>query len=222
MDAIRLFAPHITEFFFVDWSYFQRKPADQVKPILQHKPAYQLIDVEFSEGPLSAITEWRIDPDTGRSYRWIEPCRRSERYIHVPSSQEIVIHRRRGSGASGLKKLIQQLGIFYYRGDSSEGSNLLWLRVNTRKHKRGKRFLFDEVLDRIVDNGLIVTDGSNCPYGEYHEFARFHATHDEISGEEAMRSATSFTDCRGFSYRCVGYAGHRYGPTLIWQVSRPD
>jgi len=222
LDAIRLFSPDVKTFYFVDIHYFgARDPADKVRPILEGLPEYELQGVDLHEGqPPSAEFERVIDERTGKSYRRIEPFTRSERYVHRPSDQEIVIHRRRGDGERSLK-LVKDLGIFYYRGDSSEGSAARWLTVNTKKHKLRRRFPIDEVLDRIVDNGLIVTDGSSCEYGEYLEFKRLSSFRaEEVS--EAIQEANSFTDCRGFSYRCIGYAGHRSGPTLIWQVKRPS
>ena len=79
------------------------------------------------------------------------------------------------------------------------------------------------MLDRIVDKGLVVTDGSWCEYGEYLEFRRA-ARGGEEAVSEAIAGAQPFTDGRGFSYQCIGYAGHRWrhAPTLIWQVHRPD
>ena len=231
MDAISLFSPYISEFYFVDMSYFAYrswvsamcKPADEIAPLLSHRDNYRLLGVEFSEGPMQADVEWRSDPVTGESYRWVEPCTRSERYVHIPSEREIVVHRRRGFGVSGLKKLIDQLGVFYYRGDSSEGSNTAWLSIHGYLHKKGKRYPFDEVLDRIVDKGLVVTDGSWCHYGEYLEFARAPqgGSRDIL---QTIADAASFTDSRGFSYRCVGYAGRSAGrpASLIWQVRRPE
>jgi len=235
-EAIDLFSPHITEFYFVDRSYFidrnfrRHRPANAIAPFLEGYTNYELIHVDYSEGPMSARLERRIDPKTGRGYGWIEPCTRSERYVHLPSNSEIVVHRRRGSGICGLKKRIDQLGVFYYRGDSSEGSNTPWLSVhpymrrNGRYMRRvGRKHPFDEVLDRIVDKGLIVTEGSWCEYGELLEFNRAaHYGKDDVV--EAIVKAESFTDSRRFSFECVGYAGHRREncASLIWQVRRPE
>lgn len=40
--------------------------------------------------------------------------------------------------------------------------------------------------------------------------------------EEIIQSVKPFTDLMGCSFTCVGFAGHRYGPTLIWQMRKPS
>lgn len=105
------------------------------------------------------------------------------------------------------------IGVFFHRGDSgptdnpsegSSGSN--WL---------SKAWL-EPVIKRLVNGGLIVTDGS-CGK-EYPGFCRFHEQ-QEMDGLEAVAQSQAFTD-NGVQFKCVGFAGMRYGPTLIWQVMK--
>ncbi len=105
------------------------------------------------------------------------------------------------------------LGIFFYRGDSlgEGGSGNLWLIPDH----------LDEVCDKLINGGLIVTDGSNHgSYGhtEYEEL--WNQSNASGSMEEIIKSAKRFMDKRGRSFTCVGYAGKRYGHTLIWQVKK--
>jgi hypothetical protein len=115
------------------------------------------------------------------------------------------------------------LGVFFYRGDSEEGgSSTQWLTVWGwhRKNKR-RRWLIHEVLDKLIDGGLIVTDGSMCKGGHnpHREFRRLHCNR-AISAEAAVASVHSFQDDSGRTFRCVGCLGqhYHYWPTLIWQV----
>jgi len=41
-------------------------------------------------------------------------------------------------------------------------------------------------------------------------------------GRETVKLAWPFEDPQGRRFECIGYAGRRYGPTLVWQVSRPQ
>ena len=87
-----------------------------------------------------------------------------------------------------------------------------------------------EVLDKLQNGGLIVTDGSNHGHGErfYHdsrdnrEYRSIWAYHGNI-GLRPDPLPESFNDKLGNRFECVGYAGQRgFGPVLIWQVWKPE
>ena len=74
---------------------------------------------------------------------------------------------------------------------------------------------------------MIVTDGS-LGYGsgqrmqltnEYYPLHEFHEQFS-ITCEEAYQRAKEFTDNSGNHFRCVGYAGMKNGPTLVWQIKK--
>jgi hypothetical protein len=80
------------------------------------------------------------------------------------------------------------------------------------------------VLDKLVDGGLIVTDGSMCDAGTnpYREFQTLSGQ-EMVSAEEAVRSVSAFSDDEGREFQCIGCLGqdhHGHGPTMIWQVHR--
>jgi hypothetical protein len=92
--------------------------------------------------------------------------------IDIPGIETVVVgggQRRQIDNASspayshekdGLLTLLEDirlLSVFYYRGDSpgEGGSNQRWLQP----------VLFHTVLARLLDGGLIATDGSNCGSG---------------------------------------------------------
>jgi hypothetical protein len=99
---------------------------------------------------------------------------RNLKKISVPGVEDVVVGGAGGEridnaacvayshAKDGLLTLIEDIGalsVFYYRGDSGGegGSNQRWLGP----------ILFHTVLARLLDGGLIATDGSNC--GAAHE-----------------------------------------------------
>ena len=111
------------------------------------------------------------------------------------------------------------MGVFFYRGDSSgEGSSGdLWLKL---EH-------LDKVCNKLIDGGLFVSDGSDgCMQthrkksGIYKELWKYR--HKEVSQcpEELIKDMKSFTNRKGQRFSCIGYAGRKYGPTMIWQVHK--
>jgi hypothetical protein len=71
------------------------------------------------------------------------------------------------------------------------------------------------IVARLVRGGFLVTDGSNRPPVGPAELSRFHG--NPGIGAQAFREARAF-EFAGRSLSCVGYAGERYGPTLVWRV----
>jgi len=212
---IEIFSPYVTDFWFVDCNYFLLgKPADKQQPVLDRNRQYELLSKNI-EGP----------PAWPSSERDITPCILTETYRHLKTNRIIRVHRRRGYGYSALRfeKRMGKLGVFFYRGDSEGegGSGNHWLR---QEH-------LDEVFAKLIDGGLLVLDGSNGrPYqlkrrsGILREICKYaHKTDREISKtpEELIASMSTVVDKKGRQYNCIGYAGMKYGPTMIWQVEYP-
>jgi hypothetical protein len=212
---LRNFAPTVSEFWFVDVAYFRNdvayywkgQPADQVKPVLSTGDGYELIEKTI-DGPPTARLVMKTDPITCRQYPDLEPCVLTESYRHRPSGKTIKVHRRRGYGRCAFDMIESPLGVFFYRGDSEGegGSGYHWLR----------RQSLQEVLSKLISGGLLVTDGSQHDSRKYKELWKYHNAN---VGREAMDSVKAFSR-DGCSFACVGYAGKRYGPTLIWQVRK--
>lgn len=205
---VEIFAPYVTDYWFVDCNYFlNNHRADKQQAVLQNDIRYKFLSKNI-DGPSSWLS----------SNRDITPCVLTETYRHHESDRVIRIHRRRGYGFSALRneKMIQSLGVFFYRGDSQGegGSGNWWL---DRDH-------LDEVFDKLIDGGLLVLDGSDGNpskgnSGIYKEICKY-AWNSSISltPKELVASMNVFTDHKNREYRCIGYAGMRYGPTMIWQV----
>jgi hypothetical protein len=210
---IKLFAPTVREFWFVDTDYFRSDtgrlweglPADQVKPLLADKRLY-LLDAQSVVGLPAAAMERRKDA-RGETYPDLEPCVLTETYLHRPTGNKIKIHRRRGFGKTAFNNLQMSLGVFFYRGDSmgESGSGNLWL----------SRQCVQSIVKKLVSGGLLVTDGSQHDKAKkYRELWQFRDV-----GKKAMELAKPF-EKDGCSFRCVGYAGDRSRPTLIWKVDK--
>lgn len=237
---IQIFSPFVTDFWFADIAYFRSDQqcgrefakclsgdATKTLPLLSGDQSYEFQGSEISGPPLAQI-EYRVDPDyPDRTYPFLAPCVRTETYLHRNSGKTIRIHLRRGYSVSAFRKEITTLGVFFYRGDSSEGSNTPWLlAIRRRLGQPGTDrhyYLLGEVLDKLIDGGLVVTDGSRCenrsnPYKPLRQFLMCH----QMPGRDAIEQTQPFTGPEGHIFICVGYAGSRHGPTLIWQVHRPQ
>ena len=71
----------------------------------------------------------------------------------------------------------------------------------------------------MSEGGVIVTDGSGSGYRSVRKYWSYGDQYDSMSPEELVLAARPFTRA-GFHFTCVGYAGERYGPTLIWKVAK--
>jgi hypothetical protein len=134
-DPIELFAPHVTEFWFVDKAYFSSGhqntrhygfdlPANHQLPLLVDYSEYDLLGWKIIGPP-----DWGGNPD-------IEPCISEENYRHIQSGKTIKINRRRGYGLSALKKEVETIGVFFYRGDSC-GEGGRWGSMARSKTSQG-------------------------------------------------------------------------------------
>lgn len=216
---LRLFLPCVTEFWFVDRGYFTPghqntkrygfdRPADEVEPLLGGDADYSLL-----RKGIAGMPSWSL------YNRDIEPCILTETYQHLPSGKTIKIKRRRGYGFSAFRNDIRQIGVFFYRGDSQGegGSGNLWLKPDH----------IDEICTKLINGGLLVTDGSqqssrtdSSSKAEYYSLAQYHGSRPRPKDpEEIVRATKPFTDSKGRTFTCIGYAGEGYGPTLVWRVN---
>lgn len=222
IEPIRLFSPYVNEFWFVDKGYFtpghqdtksygMDVPADKRKPFLRNEADYEFISKSIEGPPTFKVAAYTRGD--------IEPCILTEHYRHTPSNRTIQIHLRRGYGFSAFRKEISSLGVFFYRGDSEGegGSGNLWMAPDH----------ISEICFKLINGGLIVTDGSQHGRGhnkksrEYKEFwMQKHIKEHTNSSLEIIGLTQPFSDRFGRQFTCVGYTGHRYGPTLAWEVKQ--
>jgi hypothetical protein len=212
-EPVRLFAPFVKSFWFADISYFPvAGSVHRAAPALAPSTGLEFVSAEIREN-LIPECEWIDDP----KYARVAPCIRAETYRHPRSAELIVICRHRRRGPSALRSLHEPVGVFFYRGDSGGegGSGTLWLTVS----RRGAN-VFLEVLDRLVDGGLIVTDGSNCLPNDGHNPYRHFAEAAEAWARESACEDFSFRDPDGRYFRLLGRPSSLWDrPTLMWQMS---
>jgi len=210
--CIDIFSPYVTDFFFVDLSYF-REISEHKRPVINH-PDYVMIS-RHTKGLLKARIEERYDSNCIR-YPYIEPCTVTEKYFHIPSRKIIKVRKKRGFAEYTFDNEISELGVFFARGDSGNGGDggtgITWW-----DKKR-----FKAISDKLCDGGLICTDGSNYGCKKTKEIWKNVWSRDtNYNPEELIKTYNPITDTQGRTFSCVGYAGHRYGPTIIFQMRNP-
>ena len=112
---------------------------------MTEKADWKLLDVgtRLPDIPEEA---WRTDSKYGN----IPPYIRTETYYHLPSGETIRVHRHRRRGPSALCTEIDKLGVFYYRGDSSEGgSGTHWLSVFSWNKPRKRRYQINHMRNSV-------------------------------------------------------------------------
>jgi len=240
---LALFTPFVREFVFVDIVFGreqnprsgeQESPdgLDLSAPVADCFPRLKNAFTPFASelvGPARAKLHYIVERYVHRygllepvEHPELEPATMTETYRHRFSRRHIRIVRRRGFGFTTFRKYIDSIGVFFYRGDSlgDGGSGDLWL---ARVHLL-------ELLDKLRNGGLIVTDGSNHGHGDrYYHDSRDNREYRSLwtyHGKRGLRPdplPEPFNDRLGNRFECVGYAGQRgFGPVLIWQVWKPD
>ncbi len=99
---------------------------------------------------------------------------------------------------------LSEMAVFWYRGDSNEGgSGLAWFG----------REIFSNILDKLADGGLVVTDGQfNLEWESYwHDLPWLPLKKDVQSRDFAAQG-------RRFIY--LGQLGGKRAETVVWQVVR--
>jgi len=216
------FSPYITDFWFVDINYLNLD--------LGHInfPEFKYLKTEF-EGPIK--TEFKTDERVdGRARRDLDPGIRTDYYEF--NGRTIKVNRRRGFGCLGLfgpTELpinMKKLGVFFYRGDSFEGgTRKRWMSTGPSYLFPGHRVsLLSGVIHKLCNYGLLVTDGSNNggtnnkKDKQYYQLFRFNWS--DISCKEAVKKANNFKDENNYKFDCIGHVGKKYGPTLVWRITK--
>jgi len=234
ISPVKTFLDVVSTFWFVDKFYFRgdNNSIQLIRPIIIHGMKY--LRSEFTGSDFVNMDSKNINDDD--TYDYLEPGYRTDIYEY--KSRIIKIHIRRGFGYNSLfgpttlPINCNNLGIFFYRGDSFEGgSNQTWMSTQPVRMLRGQEevSLLQKIIESLPDKGILATDGSNhdfpgCrsnspPDDDYKELVKYNWNRD-ISCDEAVKKANDFTDRKGNLFNCIGHAGMSYGPTLIWQIRK--
>lgn len=150
-------------------------------------------------------------------HRFIEPSKLVETYERRGDGRRISIIRRRGFGQIALTEEFKQrsLGVFMHRGDSTgEGGSNVFFLANIKKRYEPLGNLFDKLADRLADRAMIISDGSNTSIPQLR-------VHRQATGCDAFSDHHGHEfGFGGFRWCCVGWLGRRYGPTLVWGLTR--
>ena len=211
---VKLFAPYIRTFWFVDTGYFFDHDPNTTPPIFRNHPDFELIEASVYTADLSQ-EEWIQD----KKYRGQPPYILAEKYQHLPSQTIVTINRHQRRGPSALRKEIDKLAIFFYRSDSDEGgSATYWLTAYPKMIQKGTALPL-LIVDKLVDGGLIITDGSMCKIsGNPYNFFLTRAVEFQ---KTSKLETQSFGDPFGNRFDFIGTAGIRHNRfSLIWKLTK--
>jgi hypothetical protein len=225
-EPLKLFSPLISEFWFVDPQFFLRRSMEMISGIFSRGGGpYELLKTRIT-GSETVKYRWLPNPNNpDRNYKSIEPCSLTEDYLHLETGKKVTIHYLRAYPYEVFLE-INQISVFFYRYNSLRNNTTLinaigWLTTGEGPRRElGGQFL--KLLDKLTNNGLIVTDGmGDCQKNNpYYELTKFYGN-KSISREKAFSKAHSFIDEFGRTFRCIGYTHQTDGsPTLIWQIAK--
>lgn len=209
-DPLRIFGPWMRHVRFVELNYIFLLSTKRGQLSQRDFPEWKFLSRTTEGNPMLPRTGY-LGPNVERDIPNFQSCVVSELYRHRPTEREVTVHFHRGDGRKTLERLDDPIGVFFHRGDTGPVDNPG--EGSSGSHWLSKAWL-QPVLDRMIDGGFIVTDGS-CGI-EYPELNRRGGIK---SHEEAIASAKEFTS-DGIYFKCVGFAGMRNGPTLIWQIRK--
>lgn len=209
------FASVIDVFWFVDKAYFSPdhcdtrhfgldRPADEVSPLFKH-PDFEYLRYELRGRP------------TFPCYRTnIAPCVLTEYYFHIPTQRTIQLKFRRGYGFTGFKVELNDLAVFFHRGDSmgEGGSGGHWY---SRKPK-------DQIWTKLVDGGWLVTDFSLA--GPQEVLGKLMDDINDLKYTQVSELLDppfqAYSPKDNITFTCLGYLGKRYGPTMVFRINHGD
>lgn len=215
-EAISVFYGYVSKFYFCDLMY--------PRGIDSRLTGCSDLPTNLCNTPLSLIRRGNIRADleygydkSNRRYRWLEPSSVACTYSGPEGFQVYIIYRR-GFGQMGLSELTApELGVFMHRGDSAgEGGSGVSYLANKKRRFQPLSMLFDLIASRAGDSMIIVSDGSGTDVSELQKYSSSNRCGSEIY-DQIKESTFEEYD---FLWRCIGWMQPRYGPTLVWGLSR--
>lgn len=188
-------------------SYIEQEtwvPLSLVSSIIEHEP-YDLI-----------VEEHRLQEVNRRRVKFADDPRKHRKVFKQDwelkrDSRKISVYRHLHDGLTTFASF-DNVAVFVLCGDSlgDGGSGQKWFQ----------RGLFDFILDKLLDNGLIVTDGSGKDYltQDYVPWKSLWAN-DGANEKQKVDNPEDFTYYNR-NFKCIGQCGHKYGPVYIWQVTK--
>lgn len=125
--------------------------------------------------------------------------------------KSITIKRHIQDGLAAFISL-GEISIFFLRRDSSGegGSGQFWFQEK----------IFNLILDKLLDGGLIVTDGSGYRFDFYETVKWRNLWCNRVRQKQLNNEKPNDFLYRERQFHCLEKVGEGYGPVYIWQVSR--
>lgn len=223
-DPIRMFADSIDEYHFVDIQRVPRFPhfdcageSNDPRSRMENVSAKIVSDVsapESKECPISDSTKAVLSRLGEEQWKYVrnepEVVAQHLTLASIPP-RDLGVFRYHQDGLAAFLEL-DKISVFFLRRDSmgEGGSGQMWFQPK----------LFDLILDKLVDGGLIVTDGSGSPFGHGRDglaWSPLWMNARSRQGEEPDLP-NNFTYA-GRDFKCLGSCERGYGPVYAWQVS---
>lgn len=145
-----------------------------------------------------------------------EPLTRRETYVYERREFQTVLHRQ---NSLAVFDSLEELGIFFYRGDSSEGGDVAWLSADQYQTYTNQPAMLPAVLNKLVSGGLLITDGSRID-----EKQSQVAPIGRFLGQSLDVEADQIAPFEAFNchFQLLGtLTRDRFkGPTLVWRVTK--
>ncbi len=204
MKPIKGFMDTIMEFHFVDLIQLPKLPKPSLK-IIREAKAYETYSTSVNE---MILNQWETRGIESAGYRGEPGITHKDEWIHANSNRTIEIYRHIQDGLAAFSN-IEKLAVFYLCGDSEGegGSGQRWFQESILKL----------ILDKLLDGGLIVTDGSSWDPKIYRT-----AEWKGLWQNRLDRGISKPNDFNYYnrSFKCIGEFGKKYGPIYVWQVKK--
>lgn len=227
---IRLFFDSISEFNFVDSRIIPQLPQLECnlignnekknlvltrnnntnlpirKELISSAIAFDPYDDTINNQKIADLDRKGIKPaeyngETGKIYK--------QEWQLVRGNRKVNIYRHKQDGLATFCTL-GNIAVFYLVRDSEGegGSGQRWFQKS----------IFDYILDKLLDRGLIVTDGSGYDYNIINtaQWKSLWANTNAGSKNKSKKPEDFIYKERKFN--CLGECGKGYGPIYIWQV----
>lgn len=209
---LELFIDKISEFHFVDIVFlpFLPKLECQIEgfpdPIQNRRSmrsnySNKLITKEIiSNAKTTRIERDAVNKAITYKQEWLytpQECRKIGVYRHIQDGLKVF-------------KTLDNISVFFLVGDSAGegGSGQRWFQEK----------LFDLILDKLIDGGLIVTDGSGLDWENTDSAIWKPLWSNRDAGENNNLPKPENFNYKGRKFVCIEKCGYRYGPVYIWKV----
>lgn len=208
-EFIETFRCHVSKYIFCDLHYPKRLKLNKISE--------KIADLKLLSSMITGVPDNELVNVKG--YRELDPSWLIERYADQLNNRTLEVTRRRGFGQCGmLEQPSKSISVFVHRGDSpgESGSNTFYFR-NAVANFPPLTHLFNSLCDRLTDECLIISDGSNVGKRFMNRWHR----KSEITDAELLKCYSGKTWTFGnFEWRLVGRVSDNYGPTLVWGLTR--